>query len=43
MIKKLGVYVEESFSEDLLLRQNKKSGQIFTIRGELGELFRIFF
>ena len=43
--QKLGVYaVEESFSEDLLLRQNKKSGQIFTIRGELGELFpNIFF
>ena len=41
----LGVYaLEESFSEDLLIRQNMKSGQIFTIRGELGELFpNIFF
>ena len=41
----LGVYaVEEAFSKDLLVRQKKKDGPIFSLRDEFGEKFpNIFF
>ncbi len=41
----LGVYaIEEAFSKDLLIRQNKKNGPIFSLKDELGEKFpNIFF
>ena len=41
----LGVYaIEEAFSEDLLIRNDKKNGPIFSLKDELGEKFpNIFF
>ena len=41
----LGVYaLEEAFSKDLLIRQNKKNGPIFSLKDELGEKFpNVFF
>ena len=41
----LGVYaLEEAFSKDLLIRQNKKNGPIFSLKDELGEKFpKVFF
>ena len=35
--------MEEAFSKDLLVRQKKKDGPIFSLRDEFGENFKYFF